>query len=150
MSEDALISEILRQGRNIAVIGLSSRPTRASYGVSEYMQSVGYRIIPVNPGPGGFYDDLGQPAGGDLFREGGHDVLVQGLAERARLLRPVEDRDRAHARGERGDERVGGEGPEQADTQDADLLTACCERAHRVAHGAVARAHEHDHPLGVR
>ena len=49
MSEDALISEILRQGRNIAVIGLSSRPTRASYGVSEYMQSVGYRIIPVNP-----------------------------------------------------------------------------------------------------
>jgi uncharacterized protein len=32
-----------------AVVGLSSHPYRASYSVSQYMQSVGYRIIPVNP-----------------------------------------------------------------------------------------------------
>jgi predicted CoA-binding protein len=31
------------------VVGLSSRRSRPSYGVSEYMQSSGYRIIPVNP-----------------------------------------------------------------------------------------------------
>jgi predicted CoA-binding protein len=31
------------------VVGLSGSPWRASYGVSEYMQSMGYRIIPVNP-----------------------------------------------------------------------------------------------------
>jgi predicted CoA-binding protein len=35
--------------RTIAVVGLSSRRSRPSYGVSEYMQSAGYRIIPVNP-----------------------------------------------------------------------------------------------------
>src|SRR5262249_51601962 len=33
----------------IAVIGLSSNPMRASYGVSSYLQSAGYRIVPVNP-----------------------------------------------------------------------------------------------------
>jgi predicted CoA-binding protein len=43
------ILEILRKYKNIAVVGLSSNPTRPSYGVTEYMQSVGYRIIPVNP-----------------------------------------------------------------------------------------------------
>jgi len=43
------IDEILRDTRTIAVVGLSGRAWRASYGVSEYMQSVGYRIIPVNP-----------------------------------------------------------------------------------------------------
>lgn len=31
------------------MVGLSSKTWRASYGVSEYLQSVGYRIIPVNP-----------------------------------------------------------------------------------------------------
>jgi predicted CoA-binding protein len=40
---------LLRNSRTIAVVGLSSRRTRPSYGVSEYMQSRGYRIIPVNP-----------------------------------------------------------------------------------------------------
>ena len=43
------ILEILKKYKNIAVVGLSSNPTRPSYGVTEYMQSVGYRIIPVNP-----------------------------------------------------------------------------------------------------
>jgi hypothetical protein len=43
------IEELLRTSRTIAVVGLSSRRSRPSYGVSEYMQSVGYRIIPVNP-----------------------------------------------------------------------------------------------------
>ena len=33
----------------IAVVGLSSKRVRPSYGVSEYMQRQGYRIIPVNP-----------------------------------------------------------------------------------------------------
>lgn len=43
------IPEILRDSKTIAVIGLSSKPFRPSYGVSEYMQRNGYRIIPVNP-----------------------------------------------------------------------------------------------------
>jgi uncharacterized protein len=43
------IKEILETYRTIAVVGLSSEPWRASYSVSQYMQDVGYRIIPVNP-----------------------------------------------------------------------------------------------------
>jgi uncharacterized protein len=42
-------AEILRNAKVIAVVGLSGRRFRPSYGVSEYMQSAGYRIIPVNP-----------------------------------------------------------------------------------------------------
>ena len=43
------ISEILRNARTIAVVGLSSKTSRPSFGVTQYLQSVGYRIIPVNP-----------------------------------------------------------------------------------------------------
>lgn len=45
----AAIPEILSRSRVIAVVGLSSKKFRASYGVAEYMQRQGYRIIPVNP-----------------------------------------------------------------------------------------------------
>lgn len=43
------ITELLKKARTIAVVGLSDNPLRASHGVSAYMQSHGYRIIPVNP-----------------------------------------------------------------------------------------------------
>ena len=43
------ILEILKTYKKIAVVGLSSNPARPSFGVTEYMQSAGYRIIPVNP-----------------------------------------------------------------------------------------------------
>jgi predicted CoA-binding protein len=43
------IAELLKQARNIAVVGLSSSPLRPSHGVSAYMQTHGYHIIPVNP-----------------------------------------------------------------------------------------------------
>ena len=43
------IGELLRKSKTIAVVGLSCNPMRASHGVSAYMQSHGYRIIPVNP-----------------------------------------------------------------------------------------------------
>ena len=43
------VTEMLKTGRTIAVVGLSSKPFRPSRGVAEYMQSVGYRIVPVNP-----------------------------------------------------------------------------------------------------
>ena len=41
--------QLLAEAKTIAVVGLSSDPTRASHGVSRYMQRAGYRIIPVNP-----------------------------------------------------------------------------------------------------
>jgi predicted CoA-binding protein len=43
------ISEILRSARTIAVVGLSGKRFRPSYGVAEYLKRSGYRIIPVNP-----------------------------------------------------------------------------------------------------
>jgi predicted CoA-binding protein len=46
---DQQMKELLQKAHTIAVVGLSSSRFRASYGVSQYMQSAGYRIIPVNP-----------------------------------------------------------------------------------------------------
>jgi uncharacterized protein len=43
------ISEILHTSRTIAVVGLSGKRYRPSYGVAEYLKRAGYRIIPVNP-----------------------------------------------------------------------------------------------------
>jgi predicted CoA-binding protein len=49
MNEPQTINEILDKAKTIAVIGLSDKPGRASFGVSNYMQRHGYRILPVNP-----------------------------------------------------------------------------------------------------
>tara|TARA_B100001750_G_C15404633_1_gene544456 strand:- start:630 stop:1043 length:414 start_codon:yes stop_codon:yes gene_type:complete len=41
--------EVLKEARVIAIVGLSDRPDRDSHEVGKYLQSVGYKIIPVNP-----------------------------------------------------------------------------------------------------
>ena len=43
------IYKVLERAKTIAVVGLSDDPMRPSHGVSAYMQSQGYKIIPVNP-----------------------------------------------------------------------------------------------------
>jgi uncharacterized protein len=43
------IADLLKRSKTIAVVGLSANPLRPSHGVSAYMQSHGYHIIPVNP-----------------------------------------------------------------------------------------------------
>jgi uncharacterized protein len=43
------ILDVLKQSKTIAVVGLSSDPMRPSFGVAQYLQASGYRIIPVNP-----------------------------------------------------------------------------------------------------
>jgi predicted CoA-binding protein len=48
-TEAERITELLESAKIIAVVGLTNTPIRPSYGVSHYMQSQGYRIIPVNP-----------------------------------------------------------------------------------------------------
>src|SRR5690242_2695401 len=49
MTPNDEIRTLLTKARTVAVVGLSSDPLRPSFGVSEYMQQKGYRIIPVNP-----------------------------------------------------------------------------------------------------
>ncbi|HST19807.1 MAG TPA: CoA-binding protein [Blastocatellia bacterium] len=49
INSDEVISNILDEAKTIAVVGISSDPSRPSYSVSRYMQTNGYRIIPVNP-----------------------------------------------------------------------------------------------------
>jgi uncharacterized protein len=57
------LRELLLGARRIAVVGLSSDPSRPSHWVSEYMQGAGYEIIPVHPSGGVV---LGAPVQADL------------------------------------------------------------------------------------
>jgi hypothetical protein len=57
------VAALLKSAKTIAVVGLSNNPMRASHGVSAYMQSHGYRIIPVNPH---IESSLGEKAYGSL------------------------------------------------------------------------------------
>ena len=43
------MTNLWQETKTIAVVGLSEKPSRPSYQVAQYMQTVGYRIIPVNP-----------------------------------------------------------------------------------------------------
>ncbi len=63
-SDPTVAEQILRSYRVWAVIGLSPHPWRASFGVSRYLLSQGYGIVPINPNV-----DLihGKPAYPDLL-----------------------------------------------------------------------------------
>lgn len=43
------VRKILTSSKTIAVVGLSDKPDRPSHEIATYLQSVGYRIFPVNP-----------------------------------------------------------------------------------------------------
>jgi predicted CoA-binding protein len=56
---DPELVERLRDAKVVAVVGLSSKPWRASHDVATYLQEHGYRVVPVNPGE---TEVLGEPA----------------------------------------------------------------------------------------
>lgn len=58
-----LIDEMLRTAENIAVLGMSNKPERASYNIGKYLSSNGYRLFPVNPA---LTEVLGMPCYPDL------------------------------------------------------------------------------------
>jgi uncharacterized protein len=60
------IGEVLTKAKTIAVVGLSSSPLRPSYGVAAYMQSNGYKIIPVNPSINGALGEKAVPTLSDV------------------------------------------------------------------------------------
>jgi predicted CoA-binding protein len=71
------IKALLQQVKNIAVVGYSPKPGRASHGVARQMQRFGFRIIPVRPG---ISEGLGERAYPDL-------VSVPGTIDLANVFR---------------------------------------------------------------
>jgi uncharacterized protein len=59
LPSDEELRSILGDAKTIAVVGLSSRPDRDSHSVAAFLQSRGYRIVPVNPME---TEVLGEPA----------------------------------------------------------------------------------------
>ena len=49
LTSDEDIYELLANARTIAMVGASDRPDRPSNGVMRFLQSRGYRVIPINP-----------------------------------------------------------------------------------------------------
>ncbi len=60
------ISMILTQFKSLAVIGLSPKPSRPSYGVAAYMRAHGYRIMAVNPNIETAFNERCYPSLADL------------------------------------------------------------------------------------
>lgn len=70
---DAAIANVLRGVKTVAVVGLSSDPSRPSHGVAKALQGAGFRIIPIRPGGG---EILGEPVVNSLAEVAGQADLV--------------------------------------------------------------------------
>jgi uncharacterized protein len=98
-SRERRLRQLLDEARVVAVVGISSTPSRPSFGVGSYLQEHGYRIVPVNPNE---TEVLGERAYAslpdiphdlrvdvvDVFRRPEHtpEVARQAVAIEARLL----------------------------------------------------------------
>jgi predicted CoA-binding protein len=49
MNEPAVIEEMLRSSKTIAVVGMSDKSSRASHHIGKYLADKGYDVLPVNP-----------------------------------------------------------------------------------------------------
>ena len=87
MADVDVVQEQLVNSKTIAVVGLSDNPDRASYGVSKYMQSQGYRIIPVNPM---IEEALGEKSYPDL-KSVPEPIDMVDIFRRSELVPPVVD-----------------------------------------------------------
>ena len=72
LSEAQAIRHILRSYRTVAVVGLSPKPQRDSFGVARYMQTRGWRIIPINPNT---TEILGEKAYPSLLEAAQHERI---------------------------------------------------------------------------
>jgi uncharacterized protein len=93
------VRSLLGEAHVVAVVGISSKPSRPSYEVASYLQEHGYRIVPVNPNE---TEVLGERAYAslldipreihvdvvDVFRRAEHtpEVARQAVAIGARVL----------------------------------------------------------------
>ena len=99
LTRDEDIHDLLAGTRTIAMIGASDRPDRPSYGVMAYLQSRGYRVLPVNPQITGEHvhgefvwrelSQIGEPIDMvDIFRrpEAAGEAVDQAIAAGARSV----------------------------------------------------------------
>lgn len=75
LPSDPELRSILGDARTIAVVGLSSKPDRPSNDVAAFLQSKGYRIVPVNPGETEVLGERAYPALDDIPTEISIDVV---------------------------------------------------------------------------
>ncbi len=86
--KDSELIELLKNSKNIAVVGLSPKPERPSHYVAEYLQRQGYKIIPVNPGHKML---LGEKSYPDLKSIPGRIDVVDVFRNPAKVLPIVEE-----------------------------------------------------------
>jgi uncharacterized protein len=84
-----VIAEILKNYKTIAVVGLSSNPRRPSFGVAQYIQSAGYRIIPVNPNETEVLGEECYPRLEDVPKS--HHIEIVDIFRRSEDIPPVVD-----------------------------------------------------------
>jgi uncharacterized protein len=72
--EDRVL-ELLKRARTIAVVGLSDNDSRPSYGVSAYLQSKGYRVVPVNPRLSEVLGEKAYPSLSEAAKEAQIDIV---------------------------------------------------------------------------
>ena len=95
MRESDQITELLKSAKNIAVVGLSSSPMRPSYGVAAYLQTQGYKIIPVNPeikgalGEKAYASLADSPEKIDIVNIFRRSEFVAGVVDAAIKLKPL-------------------------------------------------------------
>ena len=83
------IAELLKRAQTIAVVGLSNNPMRPSHGVSAYLQTHGYRVIPVNPN---IASSLGEKAYTSLLEVPGEiQIDIVNIFRRSELVEEAVD-----------------------------------------------------------
>ncbi len=81
------IRELLTQSTTIAVVGLSPKPSRPSYGVANYLKNKNYRIIPVNPNYPEVLGEKSYPALSDVPEK----IDIVDIFRRPEYVPPVVD-----------------------------------------------------------
>jgi hypothetical protein len=77
-NDPAIIDEMLREAKNIAVVGMSDKPWRASHNIGKYLAAHNYRVFAVNPA---LKEVLGQPCYTDLdaAQAAAHELTGNGI-----------------------------------------------------------------------
>lgn len=80
---------ILDHCRTVAVVGLSPKPHRDSYGVSRYMQAQGWRIVPINPNATSILGETAYPSLTEAARH--HRIELVNVFRNSADVPPVVD-----------------------------------------------------------